>query len=154
MDKLEELYNNTSRGHIKMMTRILNGDWAAAEDVVQEAYTRAISYYSSYDSNRGSLTPWFNRILFNALRDIQREYKAVAQHSVKEEFSIEDVITSADQLDSIVSNIEEVVNEKHQRVLYLFYVLGYNSREIAEIEDDITQSNVTTIVARFKETLV
>ena len=152
MKRLEEQYIATKNGHIKLMTRILNGDWAAAEDVVQEAYARAIQYYPTYDPERSKLMTWFNTIMFNALRDIQREYKNRPGEN-SDTVSVEDVISHHHIPDTIVQDILAVENEKHQRILYLFYVLGYNSREISQIEDHVTQTNVTTVVNRFKETM-
>lgn len=153
LEDLIEQYKLTRNKHVKLMSRILGGDHAAAEDVVQEAYARAIQYYGSYDSSRGELMPWFNRILFNALRDIQREYNNRPPDNI-EDFSVEDVLEPAKIPSSLVDQIEAVVNEKHQRVLYLFFILGYSSREVSEIEDEVTQTNVTTIINRFKEDLV
>lgn len=153
MEKLEELYKKTKNGHVKLMTRILRGDWAAAEDVVQEAYTRALQYYPSYDPNRGPLVPWFNRIMYNALRDIQREYKNRPTENC-DELCVEDVISINEMPETLVDKIQSVKNEKHQRVIYLFYILGYSSKEISEIEEGVTQTNVTTIVNRFKESLI
>lgn len=152
MKRLEEQYKQTKDGHIKMMTRILQGDWAAAEDVVQEAYTRAIYYYPTYDPDRGPLMPWFNRIMFNALRDVQREYKNRPGENI-DIISADDILNVSELPDTIMDEIAEVKNEKHQRIIYLFYILGYNSREISQIEDEVTQTNVTTIVNRFKENL-
>ena len=118
--------------------------------MVQEAYCRALQYWPSYDPTRGPIKPWFNRILFNALKDIQREYNNRPKEEV-EGLTLADVITSNQLPESVLERIEEVDNEKHQRVLYLFYILGYNSREISQIEEKMSQTNVTTIVTRFKE---
>lgn len=153
MNKIEEIYLNGNRGHVKMMTRILNGDWAAAEDVVQEAYARALQYFPTYDPERGPIIPWFNRILFNSLRDIQREYKSRPTES-SDDIGEEEVLNGVVLPDNVVEIIQDVKNEKHQRILYLFYVLGYNSREITEIEDEVTQTNVTTVVSRFRDSFV
>ena len=154
MSELEKLYRETFSGHVKLMTRILGGDHAAGEDVVQEAYARALKYWPSYDPKRGPLKPFFNKILFNALRDIQREYKNRPTED-SEAFSAEDILPNpTHSYDNIIELIETVENTNHQRILYLFFVLGYNSREISQIEEKMTQTNVTTILNRFKESLV
>lgn len=154
MKQLEEMYTQTKDGHVKMMSRILKGDYAAAEDVVQEAYCRALAYWGSYDPKRGPMKPWFNRILFNALRDIQREYNNRPTED-SEAFSAEDILPNpTHSYDNIIELIDTCHNTDHQRILYLFFVLGYNSREISQIEDKMTQTNVTTILNRFKDSLV
>lgn len=150
MKQIEQLYTETKNGHIKLMSRILGGDMSTAEDVVQEAFCRALQYWPSYDPKRGPLKPWFNRIMFNALRDIQQEYNNRPKEDC-EGISLEDVLSSNSLPETVVESIESVENDSHQRVLYLFYVLGYNSREISQIEEKMSQTNVTTIVNRFKE---
>lgn len=152
MKELEDQYVKTRSYHVKLMTRILGGDWAAAEDVVQEAYCRALQYLPSYDAKRGALLPWFNRIMFNALRDVQREYKNRPKETC-DELCAEDLLVPVVNSHHILGLIDGVKNPRHQRVLYLFYVLGYNSREVSEIEEDMTQTNVTTIVSSFRKGL-
>ena len=158
MEELEKLYREIRFSRVKILTRILGGDQALAEDVIQEAFTRAIVYYKSFDKNRGELNTWFNSIMFNTLRDIQRSNKGWHSSNV-EEISAKDVLNDktlscVDNLnDFVVGSIFDVENEKHQRILYLFFVLGYTSREIGEIEGGVSQSNVTTVVNRFKESL-
>lgn len=153
MKQLEQQYIQTKDRQVKTMSRIMGGDFAAGEDVVQEAYTRAIQYFPTYDPSRGPMLPWFNRIMFNALRDVQREYKNRPTETC-EELTVDDIITSSDSSETILDRIDQVKNDKHQQVLYLFYVLGYNSREISQIEEEVTQTNVNVIVKRFKDSLL
>ncbi len=136
-----------------MIGRIMRGDYAAAEDVVQEAFRRAWQFYPSFDPEIGNLHSWFNSIVFNSLRDIQREMRGQPSTSDKD-ISWEDVLTDVTQKkEDLPKFISEVKNKKHQQVLYLFFILGYTSTEISEIEEGITVSNVTTIINRFKEAL-
>lgn len=145
---IQQLYVENSQNQIKMMTRILRGDWAQAEDVVHEAYARALQYQDSYDPKRAKISTWFNKILFNALRDVQQEYNNRPQETT-EEVSTEDL--DMKEIDErVVQAINKVKNEKHQSVLWLFFVKGYNSKEISQIEDEVSQTNVTTIINRFK----
>ena len=155
---IEAYYNDQYNKKVKTISRILGGDHAAAEDIVQEAFARALTFYPSYDSKRGSVDKWFNSIMFNALKDYQRNDKGIV-HNDPEEFSIADVFdlkqtTLVNRINTVLSNaIEKVKNETHRRVLELFFIMGYSSREIPQIERGVSQTNVTTLVMRFKENL-
>ena len=70
------------------------------------------------------------------------------------DISCEDVLTSVRGKSELIPQlIKTVESEKHRRVLELFFILGYSSKEISEIEERVSISNVTTIVGRFKEKL-
>lgn len=73
LDKLTDLYRTVYKAKVKVMSRILGGDVTLAEDVVQEAFTRAVKYILLFDEEKGLMETWFNAILFNALRDIQKQ---------------------------------------------------------------------------------
>lgn len=141
------------------MSHILRGDYAAAEDVVQEAFTRALTFYDSYDSTKGELTPWFNTILYNSLRDVQKEMRGQPSENIKD-FCVEDMFAEYDLVNSpekrliISKHINLIKNEKHKRILELFFLLGYTSTEISQIENKVSVSNVTTVVSRFRERVI
>lgn len=143
---------------VKMMTRLTKGDHAAAEDIVQEAFLRAIMFEKSYDRKRASYRTWFNGILWNCLRDHNKLLRGTPPTEAGD-FSAEDVAGELNLLDTPETNnyvrnqIKLVKNLKHRRVLELFFLLGYTSNEITQIEEDISVTNVTTIVTRFKENL-
>ncbi len=134
-------------GHINKINRIIN-DRETSEDVVQEAYARALKYKDKYDENRSSFPTWFNKILFNTLKDFQRQYKKdlCLVHT--------DIDMYEDTTDAYINNLEELIydvnNPKHRSVLILFYVLGYTTSQISNIEG-VSVTNVTTICNRFKK---
>lgn len=157
IDLLTDTYRKNYRVKVKLMSRILRGDLALAEDVVQEAFTRAIKYIHLYDESRGLIDTWFNSILFNTLRDTQKIERN--QQELHRELKLFDVIDSIspekwpDYKEKIFSTIKLIQNTRHRRVLELFFIYGYSTTEIAQIEDRMTQSNVTTILMRFRELL-
>jgi len=140
------------------MSRILKGDYAAGEDVVQEAFYRAVKFFPSFDENRGKLSSWFNTILFNSLRDAQRSGRGMSSIEVdrlspEDVFLQENFTNNPDLSKYVEKSIGEVQSERSRRVLYLFFILGYTSKEISQIEEKISQTNVTTIVTRFRKQL-
>lgn len=156
MTDIEHLYRDNHRLYLNIIRQKVS-DTSVAEDVLQEAYYRAVKFYPSYDPERGSLSKWFNKIMYNALRDEYCKDKVGLAKDVadcKPEDVIEDIYNlSQDKREFLYSNLNRVANKKHKRILYLFFVLGYSSSEICMIEDSVTQSNVTTVVNRFKESL-
>lgn len=158
MEQIEALYNEKRKQYISMMSNILHGDRSAAEDVVQEAFTRSLRFWDSFDEEKGKLQTWFNRILFNSLRDVQREMRGQpppheADFSVYDVFTNGNISDNPEFLDFISESIVQTENQKHRRILQLFFQLGYTSTEISQIEENVSTSNVTTVVDRFRRQL-
>lgn len=159
VNDVEELYRELYQKKVKLMTKITRGDRALAEDVVQETFTRAVKYCHVYNEDLSNPETWINSIMFNVLRTMQRENKSVS-FPRSDGISVEDILEEDLLKESpefrlfLLKKINELGNEKHQKVLRLFFLFGYSSREISEMGLDISQTNVTTVVNRFKEGLV
>ena len=156
MIDLNTFYAENHVRQTKIMTR-LAGSVDAGEDVVQEAYMRAWKYQGSYNPNKAKLNTWFNTILYNSLRDFKKLDKLggvvvdtnpddIEEHVPYEKIQ-EHLLLLWGEINSMKSH------NRIKRILYLFYILGYTSKEISEIEDNVTQSNVTTTSNRFKKLL-
>ena len=155
---IENFYKEIYRKKVNIIARILQGDRATAEDVVQEAFTRMLKYSYIYDSEKASVETWFNSIMFNVLWGIKRENMATPVNrsedlSVGQILDLDRLQTSPELRAFIIKEIESVRNPRHKKVLFLFFMFGYSSSEIAEMGFDMSQSNVTTIVNRFKNLL-
>lgn len=159
MTQIEDLYNKNRRRYVNLMSSILRGDRALGEDVVQEAFCRAVQYQDSFDIKRGKLTTWFNRILFNSLRDVQAQSRNQPMPN-NYDYSAEDLFAELELSDDVElshlveKHIAEVKNEEHKRILTLFFMNGYTSSEISQIEHKVSVSNVTTVVGRFRLSLM
>lgn len=158
MKEITELYKSDRKKFVNIMSRILRGDYAGGEDIVQEAFTRAWQFQHSFDPKKGTLRVWFNKILFNALRDWQNQKRGQPTFT-GEDFSAADVLPvhsfsrSPEFSKLIRQRIATHKNQKHRSVLELFFILGYTSTEISQIEEKVSVSNVTTIVSRFRDQL-
>lgn len=156
MKEIEQLYIESRKKYVNIMSSILRGDRAAAEDVVQEAFTRALYFHGTFNSDRGRLKAWFNTIMYNALRDIQREMRGYPSED-SANFSSEDVAHFMDfkehpeKMLLLEHKINNVANPRHRRILELFFLLGYSAKEISQVEEKVSVSNVTTVVSRFRE---
>lgn len=159
MEELLNLYKNNRKNYINIMSHILRGDHAAAEDVVQEAFTRAVRFIDSYDEKRGKFSTWFTTILFNSLRDVQKEMKGQVTQpykdiSLEDIFGNDEILMSQDFRTFLRQKIAQQPNDQHQQVLELFFLSGYTSTEISQLMERVSVSNVTTIVSRFRISLI
>ncbi len=106
-----------------------------AEDVVQEAFTRAVQYIDSYDSDRKPLPNWFNSILQNALKNFNQQERI--QGMVKE---IDRVVNLEDQVyqGQVIQKVLDYISRRRdpdKDILNHFVVLGYSYKEIAQLLD-------------------
>lgn len=144
---IETFYRKSFKRQIKQIRNSLKYNKHLAEDIVQEAYLKSIKYYPSFDENKSSINTWFNKILFNVLREYQKDHPFLLELS--EDKLIDTSFLRLDFL--VIDEIDKVENDKHKEILYLYFILGYNSLQISNILEDISQTNVTTISSRFQE---
>lgn len=154
---IEQFYKDNKKRLINTIAYKSKGDRVFAEDVVQEAFTKALRFYPAYDSEQGEFGPWFNTILYNTMYDMQALDKQIVTKP-SEDFSVNDILTAEDFNDEntsilIQSYISRVKNNKHRKIVELFFVYGYSSREISMMMEKTSVSLVTTTVMRFKEGL-
>jgi RNA polymerase sigma factor (sigma-70 family) len=143
----ETFYRKSYKRQVSQIRRSLKFNKHLAEDIVQEAYFRAIKYSPSFDNRKSSLNTWFNKILFNVLRETQKQSRMSVEIA---EDKLGD--TAFVRLDFLITDeILKVTNEKHREILYLFFILGYSSTEISNILDDVSQTNITTLTSRFRD---
>lgn len=155
MQNLDIYFRKNHDRHLKTINKILYSSRETAEDIVQEAYLKAYKYMDTYDPERSEFNTWFNKILFNTLRDYQRDFKnAPEMVDLDVNMCIDDnkYDFNLDTHKSLEESIDRIKNKRHRKFLILYYILGYSAREIAETEDT-TVTNITTICSRFKQTL-
>ena len=149
MDVLETHYRANRFKLVKRMS-FRAGDYA--EDVVQEAYARALKYISSYKPEF-SLDAWFSRILNNAFKEHKNSEKGFANVSFEEEE--QDGIPCNRFAESVVAEIYELISTKSvvsMEVLNYHFRFGYTAKEIQEISD-YSYSNCHQIISRFRQEL-
>lgn len=145
---LEVFYRENFDRFVKRFTRRA-GTKEAAEDVVQEAFERALRYFDSYDHER-SLDGWFNRILNNSLR----EYKNREKGNSHVEFDEEEADGTrcqqyAQQLWKQIRDEMDTYEDAHKEVLYLYFLHGYKPKDISRVVE-LKYRNIETILQRFK----
>lgn len=131
--------------------RVGNRSIAAAEDAVQEAFTRAVKYYKAYDPSK-PFEGWFRRILQNAIHQVKEEEQnrgVVSQEIIKEApiaIKTRSVTLSKEIMDELKNN----VSERDREILEAYFFYGLKTREIAEIVP-VSHSNVRYIISKFRE---
>jgi RNA polymerase sigma factor (sigma-70 family) len=146
---IESHYREQFERLVKVYTRYL-GSKERAEDVIQEAYTRALAYYSSYDRAR-DFNKWFNSIIAAALRDNKR---ATIMHGMVDISEAEDVPVKASAIPSIMlDRVLQRINTKPEQeanVLKLALVQQYRPSEISSLVE-LSSGAIRMIVHRFRQ---
>jgi RNA polymerase sigma factor (sigma-70 family) len=151
--QIEAFYKENFNRLIKRVGHRAGTHWAA-EDVVQEAFVRALKYWDTYDPANKEIGAWFNTILNNALRDYTRDER---RYGMCEEFEDEkhnDLALSPEALGA-AAKIRELIAAKGQptkSILTMYYLQGYKPKEIVEVLD-VEVKTVRQYVWRFRDEL-
>jgi RNA polymerase sigma-70 factor (ECF subfamily) len=152
VETLEQLYKRTREKHVATIRRILRGNHSAAEDVLQDAFIRALTYYHSFNPKKGKLENWFARILFNELGNYLRREKATKCESIERFWFLEDGVDYPFLIENMLvvkQAISKIEDEPTRRALYMVYVRGYLLKEVAETLH-MNISTVKKIASSFK----
>ena len=149
LDIIEKHYRHNRLVLVKRM-RWRTGDERDAEDVVQEAYCRAIQYADSFKMGL-PFNLWFQRILNNCLKDFKREHKGYLHVEIDEEELGGEECSGVNKKtqEEIEREIDQVSNLKHKEILSLYFVHDYPLRDINHLVDE-KYRNIALIVGRFK----
>ena len=121
-----------------------------AEDIVMDAFRKAVEYWKSYDPEKRELGAWFNTILNNSVRTFQREkYMKHIEADPDVEIPVEDQEDVRDIYEHIQKDLKEVENEERRNVLHLFFNLGYSYQDI-EMISEASIRNARYYVEEFK----
>jgi RNA polymerase sigma factor (sigma-70 family) len=115
------------------------GDPAVAEEIAQEAFTRAWRHADSYDPRRGRVVTWLLTITRNLAIDHLRARRAVPIEPAlvqRAEQALWMTVGSAPEGDvADLREALEAVPEDQRRALLLAALFGYTAKEISAIEE-------------------
>jgi len=125
------------------------GSKTNAEDVVQEAFSRAMKYYKTFQESKKEFGAWFNTIANNALRDFKNQEKRMG---MSVEFNEEDWGLGLSLTDEVLKDrIRQKIADKdgqQQEILTLHFEKQYMPKEISE-QMDVPHRTVVTTIVRF-----
>jgi RNA polymerase sigma factor (sigma-70 family) len=151
---IQQLYVDKYQDFVKIASRLIGGDMYSAEDIVQEAFKRALEYKDSYDEQFGTVMKWFNSILFRCAIDFKKEERLGGMGT---ELTDDDVVVKDDfgnhnkTLEEIKKDIDALGGENRQ-ICYLYFIKQYKPREIVQITG-ASSNSVRTAVKRFLQQL-
>lgn len=150
---IEKHYKENYDKLVKRVTyRVPNRSKALAEECVQEAYTRAIKYYATFDEERDSFVKWFEGILRNAVNDCRTiEKDRGVSHEMSDEEGVELTPNKREKYTGITV-VRSIKNSKYRLVLSLFLLYGYKTVEIAEYTG-MSHTMVRQVIYKFRNNL-
>jgi RNA polymerase sigma-70 factor (ECF subfamily) len=148
VNKVLEDHFKANYGRLMKRMRFRAGtDWDA-EDVIQEAYCRALKYFKTYDGEH--LDQWFSTILNNTFRDYKRNERGFSTISFEEEEL--DGVACSSVPDRVMFEIKQRIEGKppeQREVLHRYFLESYTVREISEITGYALEA-AFKLVKRFK----
>lgn len=122
-----------------------------AEDIVQEAYERAIRYAVSF--NGADMDKWINMILNNCLRD----FKNIENGHTTDMFDEEEAqgIDCPHYSMHVMREVYELIETKalvHQEILNLHFKYEYSPIDISRLTEH-SYANCHKVIARFRQEL-
>jgi RNA polymerase sigma factor (sigma-70 family) len=122
----------------------------AAEDVLQDAYYRALKYFKSYDGRNFDF--WFNRIVRSCMIDYKN---AEAGYSPEEADPEEQLVECPSYPNHVMREVFELIDTKsvvQMEVLNLYYRCEYSTKDISQITE-YSYAQCHKIISRFREEL-
>ena len=147
---LEEFYKERRDDLVRRLSYGAGTQWNA-EDVLQEAFVRALTYWDTFDPEHKELGAWFSTILKNSLRDFKRDewLFGMGEEFDEEQYDPQEMTLKEDEL---IRKIYELVDgkiEPHQEILLLYFDKHYSPKDIANITPYKVKT-VKQVVLRFK----
>ncbi|MEE1763971.1 sigma-70 family RNA polymerase sigma factor [Streptomyces sp. SP18BB07] len=130
---VREVYDRYGPPLVRYATRLLDGDWHKAEDILQETATRAWKH-GRFRCNRGDhIRPW----LFTVARNLVIDHHRARRNRPLELMPVEDLDASWDSTESTITThavrkaLREL-NEQQRTVIRLMYHLECSVAQTAE----------------------
>lgn len=146
---IEEHYKKNRRRLVQKYKRF-SGTEEDAEDIVQEAYARALLYINALDSP-AFFEQWFSRILKNSLNNYLNE-KRGAPSEILDEEELEGIDCPCYNIVLMKEVRKEITNylPEESEVLHLYINHGHSPRSISRIVD-MKYKKINNLIYRFKE---
>lgn len=131
---VEEHWRKSYPKYVKMVTyRVPNNSKQIAEEVVQEAYCKAMTYFRTFNPELSAFDTWFSRILNNCVNKKRLEESGGGSTKEVDAETPSLGITKDEKelLNLLLQDINSLVGLKRD-VLTMFYFNGFKTVEIAD----------------------
>lgn len=133
-DEAEEYFRDSYPYLIKQLVarRI---DPYDAEDIVQEAFSRALKYVGSYNPEHGKFGEWFSRILNRCHKDHNRDLqmRGMVVEVKEDHWSCEQDFGHDNKLIEEIKQDISNLNGTTRDVCYMYYIMSNTPREISKV---------------------
>lgn len=147
---IERYYRENFNRLVKAYTRKA-GSVENAEDIIQEAFTLALQYSSSYDERYCNFKAWFDRITLNVFRAKLRDERRMGMtEEIDEELIEQEELNLFEQ--KLVECIKEEIDKRPPHIaeqLDLYFFKQYGVKQITQITG-IPYMTVQKTVQRFQ----
>lgn len=148
---IEQHYIKNRPKFVKWLT-FRAGSPEAAEDIIQEAYYRALKYCKSYRPD-DAFNGWFGRIVGRCLIDYKNEENGHAEDEFVEEQA--EGTACPHYTDHVMRDVMELISTKslvQQEVLGMYFGMEYTAKDISKITE-YSYAMCHKIISRFREEL-
>lgn len=122
------------------------------EDVVQEAFSRALQFIESYDPEK-RIESWFLTILNNCYNDYYNaEQMRGASNEQFDENDFPTLDTRILQDNIAIEKVTQMISEKNEpmrTILNLYYIRNYPPKDIKKIIDGWAYNSIRTLIHNF-----
>lgn len=155
---ITEHYNLNHTRLTKVVSGRLGGSIHLAEEAVQEAYSRALTFFDkcNFDTEHG-FNGWFATILNNTVKDVSKTERnrglnidEVCESNFVDKINLHNSLSIA----VISREIATLRNTLHSEVLRLALVHGMSHKDVAMVTDVSSHNTVRTILRRFKSQMI
>jgi RNA polymerase sigma factor (sigma-70 family) len=149
--QIETHYRTNYSKLVKNLSFSINLNVHDAEDIIQEAYTRACQYWNSYISDM-DFDSWFSSILSNCIKDKHNEINNVGITD-KVLFPNHERPRPLNKL--LVEDIKKIIDNKEKpvkKILLLYFILQYSLKDIVKIVPN-SYSSIENITRSFRKEL-
>lgn len=151
-ETLTKYYNNNRQRLVDNYTKRCGSVWDA-EDVVQEAFTKALTYIDRYNDSE-PFSNWMTRIVYHEFCDWKKDNK-LAGATVSFDEKACDPIEGNEQRKQFVDNIIKMFDSESRQgseILNLHFCCNYKIHEVARFLD-ISENIVRHTVYFFRKRL-
>lgn len=151
MNEVLERYYKEERENLLRRLNFGAGTPENAEDVLQEAFVRALVYWDTFDPENKTLGAWFSTILKNSLRDFKRDewLFGMGEEFDEELYDPQEMTLPETELIRQIYDMVDEKNDAQQEVLLLYFEKHYGLMDIHKITG-VSYHTVHSIVKRFK----